>query len=382
METIDFVLTGCLFVCFVIQVFYYLYFFAKPLRYQKKNNKNKTVETVEIPSPGVSVIISSKNESQNLAQFLPSILEQDYDNFEVIVVNDGSTDESEEVLGKLERQYGNLYKTHIPVEAKNISHKKLALTVGIKAAKHDILLFTEANNQPLSKNWIKSMAGKFDSNTEIVLGFSRYNRWGFASNLAGFDNLLTGLKYLSKAIMKHPYMGIGTNLAYKKDLFFSKKGFSKYLKLQSGEDDLFINELANKTNTKVEISQESITQTNIESFEIWKDIKICREVTQSYYAGNEIRLWRFEYLIRFLFWGLAIASSIISWETMYIPAIAGFLFIIRFLILYNVINKSARMLLVKPYKFSLLIFDLLQPIFNIYFHFTKTFQGKNDYIWR
>ncbi len=300
----------------------------------------------------------------------------------MIVINNGSTDESEDVLSRLELKYKNLYKTHIPDGIKNISQKKLALTVGIKAAKYDILLFTEANCEPLSKNWIKSIAQNFDDQTEIVLGFSRYNQWGFPSNLAGFDNLLTGLKYLSKAILKHPYMGIGTNLAYKKNLFFSKKGFSKSLNLHSGEDDLFVNESASRTNTKVEISKDSIVQSNIESYRIWKNIKFCREVTQKHYTGNEKGVWRFEYFTRFLFWGLVIASCIVSWETLYFPIIAGALFIIRFFIQYSVINQSARMLSVKPYGLSLLLFDLLQPIFNIYFYLNKVFLGKNEYTWR
>ncbi len=382
LNTTDLVLMGSLALCFLIEISYYLFFFAKPLSYQNKIRKNKITKSVISSFPGVSVIIAAKNESLNLSEFLPSILEQDYGNFEVIVVNDGSTDESEDVLGELEQKYKNLYKTHIPGDSKNISHKKLALTVGIKAAKHDILLFTEANSQPLSKDWIKSMVRNFDEKTEFVLGFSRFNRFGFISGLAGFDNLLTGLKYLSRAISRRPYMGIGNNLAYKKDLFFSKKGFSKWLNLQSGEDDLFVNESVNETNTQIEISQESITQTNIESYKIWKDIKICREVTQSFYKGYEVGLWRFEFISRFLFWGLVIAICILYWNTIYIPAIAVFLFVIKFLTQYLIINKSAKMLLMKPFGPSLFLFDLLQPAFNIYFYFYRVFKGKNDYIWR
>jgi len=368
-DTTALVWGGSLLLCFFIQIFYYLYFYARPLLYQHKTKKNATAkQTIDSYPVGVSVIISAKNESQNLAEFLPSILEQDYENFEVIVVDNASTDESENILGMLEQKYNNLYKTYIPANTRNLCHKKLALTIGIKAAKHDILLFTEANNQPLEKNWISSIARNFDEKTDIVLGFSRLNKFGLMSALASFDNLLTGLRYLSSAIMKHPYMGTGNNLAYRKSLFFAKKGFSKYLHLQCGEDDLFVNESANQSNTRIEISKESITQTNIESFQMWKETKICREITQSYYKGSEIKLWRVEYLSRFLFWGLTIAGCILYWNTIFIPAIAVSLFILKFAVQYIVINKSATMLQNRRFSFSLLLFDLLQPMFDIYFY--------------
>ena len=148
------------------------------------------------------------------------------------------------------------------------------------------------------------------------------------------------------------FRSVGTNLAYRKQLFFEKKGFRK-LNLQFGEDDLFVNEFANKTNTKIEISQDAITQSNIDSFRIWKDIKRCREVTQSYYKGLESCLWRIEFLSRFLFWGLTAAIIFLFWDTIYIPIFAGLLFILKFVIQYAVMNKSAKLLLVKPFKFSL-----------------------------
>ena len=379
-DTTALVLLGSLFVCFFIQIFYYLYFYAKPLLYQNKIKKNETTSQTIEDFPGVSVIISAKNESRNLTEFLPSILEQDYKNFEVIVVNSGSSDETENVLGLFEQKYSNLYKTYIPENTRNISHKKLALTVGIKAAKHDILLFTEANSRPLSNNWISSMVRKFDKKTDIILGFSRLNKTGFMSALISFDNLLTGLKYLSCAIMKRPYMGTGNNLAYRKDLFFAKKGFSKYLYLQFGEDDLFINESANRNNTQVEMSMESITETNIKSFKIWKNTKICREVTQSYYKGKEVNLWRFEYLSRFLFWGLTITCCILYWNTILIPAISALLFVLKFLIQYLTVGRSAKMLQNRSFSISLLLFDLLQPVFDMYFYFYRTFVIRNDYI--
>lgn len=380
MDTTDIAILGSLILCFCIQVFYFLYFYIKPFSYNKKQKKD--ISTIPEESlPGVSVIITAKNEYQNLSQFLPLVLEQDYPDFEVIVINDGSTDESEDVLIELSHKYKNLYKTYIPEEAKYLSRKKLALTVGIKAAKNDILLITEANCEPLSKNWIKTMASNYSNGTDIVLGFSKFNRWGFCSRLAGYDNLLSALRYFSCAIRKHPYMGVGSNLSYRKNLFFSIKGFAKRMHLQSGDDDLFVNDTATRTNTKVELSEDSVTQTNIDSFKIWKEMKLCRTTTQKFYKGHEVAMWRFENITRFLYWGLTIFSCIYYWNTIYIPIAATCLFLVKFVIHYFVINKSAKMFHVKRFYVSLVFYDLLQPLFNLYIAICRLFRGKLDYTW-
>jgi cellulose synthase/poly-beta-1,6-N-acetylglucosamine synthase-like glycosyltransferase len=166
----EFGMVGVLTVLFALQLLFLLTVYLRPYRYARKNANKRSVDDL----PPVSVIIYAKNESENLRMNLPYLLTQDYPAYQVVVVNDGSTDESEEVLKLLETEHKQLYHTYIPEEAKYLSRRKLALTVGIKAAKYDVLLFTEANCRPLSPNWIKSMASNFVDGKSITLGFCSY----------------------------------------------------------------------------------------------------------------------------------------------------------------------------------------------------------------
>ena len=161
-------------ISFVIQLGFYLIPYTAILHRNRQLKKGNVAHVVE--QPPVSVIICARNESENLRRFLPLILEQNYDEYEVIIVNDGSCNNTERLIKELQKDYHNLYITNIPQETRIISHKKLAITVGIKAAKNEILLFTDADCRPLTPNWISSMVRNFDNDTEFVLGHGNYYR--------------------------------------------------------------------------------------------------------------------------------------------------------------------------------------------------------------
>lgn len=368
---------------FIIQLLYYLLCYAKPLRAQKIAQKQCTSSSGLYPS--VSVIVYAKNESDNLKQYLPLILEQVYPNYEVIVVNDGSTDESDTILKSFELKYKHLYHTYIPEEVKYLSRKKLALTVGIKAAKHDILLFTEANCRPLSPKWIEMMAKNFTPGTDIVLGFGAYEKEkGFWHRLASYDNLISGLQYLSSALRKHPYMGSGKNLAYRKELFFQHKGFYKSLNLHAGEDDLFINEIANKHNTHVELSPESITmQAPFERFKVWKEMKVSRAATTKHNKGWALGFYKiraFMYALFALSVLACITVGIIGNPTLIV--IGALLYLLYFLTQALVIHKSGKALQQQTPTIWLPVLSSALPVFNLYVRIYRVFRGKNDYTFR
>ncbi|MBR2624567.1 MAG: glycosyltransferase, partial [Paludibacteraceae bacterium] len=167
-------IVGVIGIAFIIQMFYYIYFYTGILSQEKKKKR------AELPflqsTPGVSVIICAKNESENLREFLPAVLNQKYNDFEVIVVNDGSTDETEQLLVDLKRQYSNLYSTYVPEDVKVMSSKKLALTIGIKAAHNEIILLTDADCKPVSENWISLMVRNFTDKKDFVLGYGAYEK--------------------------------------------------------------------------------------------------------------------------------------------------------------------------------------------------------------
>jgi cellulose synthase/poly-beta-1,6-N-acetylglucosamine synthase-like glycosyltransferase len=236
----------------VIQMIYYWALFSRLAFYRAKPKEN-TIQPV-------SVIICAKNEYQNLLKNLPLVLEQDYPDYEVIVVNDASDDDSIELLNSFSRKYKHLRIFDLERNLNFFSGKKFPLSLGIKSAKNEIVLLTDADCKPSSPDWLRNMVANYDSKTEIVLGYGTYRKTvGFLNQLIRYDSFLVAMQYMSFALAGKPYMGVGRNLSYKKSLFYNAKGFTSHYKLKSGDDDLFINKAANKQNTRIEISPDAHT---------------------------------------------------------------------------------------------------------------------------
>jgi glycosyltransferase involved in cell wall biosynthesis len=236
----------------LIQMIYYWTLYSR-LAFYREKPKDTGIRPV-------SVIICAKNEYQNLLRNLPSVLEQDYPEYEVIVVNDASDDDSIELLNSLTRNYKHLRIFDLERNLNFFSGKKFPLSLGIKSARHEIILLTDADCQPSSPQWIKKMMANYDNQTEIVLGYGTFKKTvGFLNQLIRYDAFLVAMQYLSFALAGSPYMGVGRNLSYKRDLFYRAKGFTSHYKLKSGDDDLFINRAANRGNTRIEISPDAHT---------------------------------------------------------------------------------------------------------------------------
>ncbi|GAT62548.1 glycosyltransferase [Paludibacter jiangxiensis] len=377
LTAIDYCLMAVLLVVFGIQIYYYSYHFASIIKYRKKRD-NGIVPFVE-NLPPVSVIICAKNESENLRQFLPAILEQDYPCFEVIVVNDGSTDETSDLLQELSLTYPNLYRTFVPENANIRSTKKLGLTIGIKAAKFDVLLFTDADCKPASNKWIENMARNFTQSTEFVLGYGAYMQEnGFMSRMISFDTLFIGMQSLGYALNGHPYMGVGRNMAYRKETFVRMKGFSKSLGIQSGDDDLFVNNGANEYNTRVEISAESVTWSVPKStYRSWFRQKERHLSTSSFYKADGLLRIGVEVASRGLFYALICAIAILSPWTF--GVVAGIVFLMRYSVQLIVVNKVAKQFNERKFYFSLLMFDVVLPLISLYI---KIFSKKSIFKWK
>lgn len=281
----DWIMLGLFFAAFLTQLgFYILVFLKLPLYKQAKKRK---------PNKGVSVIICAKNEEENLKQFLPRVLEQDYPEFEVVVVNDCSTDGTEQLLSEMSVRYKHLRYTSIPSNEKFLHGKKLAVTIGLKSARYNHVLLTDADCYPASNIWLQKMISKLSGEKKIILGYGAYVRKkGLLNLLIRYETVFTAIQYLSHAIAGHPYMGVGRNLAYEKNIFFNNKGFANHYHLSSGDDDLFVNETATKKNTAVEISKESHTLSIPKtSFRNWiKQKKRHVSAGVHYKLGSRIRL--------------------------------------------------------------------------------------------
>ncbi|MFQ6603498.1 glycosyltransferase [Flavobacterium sp. C3NV] len=237
----------------VIQVFYYLGIFGK-FAFAKPQD----ITSKKLP---VSVIVCAKNEEENVKKFIPLLAEQDYPDFEIVLIDDASSDETLEVFEQFEQQYPNIRLVKVQNNEAFWGNKKYALTLGIKASKKEYLLFTDADCYPTSKNWITAMTSQFTMNKTIVLGYGGYEKVerSLLNKIIRFETVLTAVQYFSWAKLGLPYMGVGRNLAYKKEEFFNVNGFIEHIQIRSGDDDLFINQAANKNNTTISYTPESFT---------------------------------------------------------------------------------------------------------------------------
>ena len=344
-------------------------------------------EKKETDTPPLSVILVAKDAASDLQKNLPFILEQDYPEFEVIVIFDQSSDDdSEDVLKLLEDKYPHLHHSFIPDSARYISHKKLGITMGIKASLYEWLIFTEPDCRPSSNQWLRKMARNFTTGTDIVLGYSNYEKTkGWFNRKVTFDTLLNSMRYLGQAIGGHPYMGCGRNLAYRKSLYYEHKGFTSHLNLQRGEDDLFINQVANGKNTQVEASIESVIRITAPHYKKnWQEDKLNYHLTSRLYKGFSRYLMGFETCTRLLFllWIIACIVNGIFTQSWMVLGIGILLWLLRFISLIIVFQKTSLALGERKFYSTLLLFDWMQPLWNFRLKLSQRFSRKDDFMRR
>ncbi|MGQ0738205.1 MAG: glycosyltransferase [Bacteroidota bacterium] len=316
-----------------VQVFYYVFFFAR-VAFFKQKKKNKSQQHP------VSVIICARDEDENLARNLPGVLVQQYSSsHEVVVVNDNSVDDSKYILQELKKTFKSLNPVELTQEAKLISGKKYPLSIGIREAEHEVLLLTDADCVPASEHWIQKMQNGYDEGIEIVLGYGAYHKKkGLLNKLIRFETFHTALQYLSYALAGMPYMGVGRNLSYRKDLFLRNKGFSSINHIPSGDDDLFINKVATRDNTAVVIDPDAITRSIPKTtWKGWLRQKSRHYTTAKYYKPKHKFLLGLYFATQFIYYPL-LAASILFYDWRFTLAVFG----IRFLLQAFVLRKSMK----------------------------------------
>ncbi|HEX4849609.1 MAG TPA: glycosyltransferase, partial [Puia sp.] len=294
----------------LIQLFYYGWFFQR-LAFHKHNPKSKSQQHP------VSVIICARDEAGNLANNLPGSLVQTYPStHEVIVVNHNSQDDTRYLLDEFKKTFKDLHIVNLEYEAIGIPGKKYPLSMGIKEARHEIVLLTDADCVPASEFWIQKMQDGYDNGIQIVLGYGPYKKMpGFLNKLIRFDTFHSALQYLSYALAGAPYMGVGRNLSYKKELFFKNKGFSTINHLPGGDDDLFINRVATKNNTHIVIDPEAFTFSEPKkSFGEWMKQKTRHHTTGKYYKARHKWMLGLYSFSHFLFYPLFAICLFQNWK--------------------------------------------------------------------
>ncbi len=322
----------------IIQLIFYLGVFGT---FAFAKNPKKNNNTLNIP---VSVIICAHNEEENLNEFLPSFINQTHPHFELILINDASTDNTLEVMQSFQKKHPDKIKiVNISLDKKKFGNKKHALTLGINAAKNEYLLFSDADCKPISKDWISEMAAHFSEKKDIILGYGAYakinNSW--LDKLIRFETLFTAIQYFSYAKIGLPYMGVGRNLAYKKSLFSNNKGFANHKQLKSGDDDLFINANATNQNIACSLYNDSFTVSKPKTtFKDWILQKRRHISTANHYKPIHQFLLGLFYFTQISFWVLSILLIILGFQLQTVVIIL----LLRISIYYLIIGITAQKL--------------------------------------
>ena len=340
-----------------IQIFYYLYFFRR-LAFYKEPIKASNIQYA------VSIIVCARDEANNLANNLPGLLVQDYKTtHEIVVVNDNSLDDSKYLIDEFKKSFKNINHLLLTQEAKLISGKKFPLSMGIKSAKHEIVLLTDADCVPASEHWMHKMQDAYADNIEVVLGYGAYKKKsGLLNKLIRFETFHTALQYFSYALAGKPYMGVGRNLSYKKEVFLRNKGFSSINMIPSGDDDLFINQVANKHNTAIVIDPEAHTLSEPKtSWTEWMNQKYRHYTTAKFYKPIHKFLLGLYSLTLFAIYPL-LAVSIIFYCWWLPLAVFGVRLLLQGIILY----KSMKKLNEADLWPWFILFDLWMPLYYLF----------------
>jgi glycosyltransferase involved in cell wall biosynthesis len=320
---------------------------------------------LDIKDKPVSVIVCAHNELSNLENLLPKILIQAYVNFEIVVVDDRSTDGTYEYLLNEQKEHANLKVVRIEWTPEHVNAKKYALTLGIKSARNELLVMTDADCEPVSNNWLKQMVRQFNGETIFVLGFSYYKEYpGILNKFIRYETLQTAVLYMTMAMMGMPYMGVGRNIGYKKSFFLSTKGFNKFLKVTGGDDDLFVNQYSTAKNAVIALHPESVIlsepKTKLRDYMIQKIRHIS--VSRLYKFKHKLLIGIFA-LSKILFWILGLSILILSYNILW----TGLLFSLQLLLLLWAYNSFTKILKVKYELWGLWLMDFMYISYLILF---------------
>lgn len=343
----------------VVQTVYYFFIFGKFSFGNHKEGKPKNIP--------ISVLVCAKNERENLKKLIPQLAKQNYPSFEIVIIDDASSDDTRFLVEDFQQEYSNLKLVKVENNEAFWGNKKFALTLGIKASTYEYLLLTDADCFPNSDNWISEMSSHFTMHKTIILGYGGYEKEpGLLNKIIRFETLLTATQYFAWAKIGRPYMGVGRNLAYKKEEFFKNNGFIHHIKIRSGDDDLFVNEAAKKENTSVAFNPESFTYSKPkQTFGEWFIQKRRHASTAKYYKSFDKNQLALFYLSQFLFFITPI--TLLAFQFKWIIVLS--LIVFRYLVSWISLGFSAGKLNEKDvmYWYPILEIILIFTQLNVFF---------------
>jgi glycosyltransferase involved in cell wall biosynthesis len=355
-----------IFIITILNLSYWIFIFSRFSLYKDKYIKKSDISQF---GNATSVILAVKDEEENLKKNLDFVINQNLKGFELTIIDDHSSDETCKYLNKIAKEH-----QHIKI-LENISNKgkKNALTLAVSDCDRDIIVLTDADCKPASSEWLSLMASRFsDEKTEIVLGYSPYTGYNFLSKFIRFETFMTALQYFSYAVSGMPYMGVGRNMAFKKEVFVRSDGYSDHIDIQSGNDDLFVMANATSKNTAIQIDTKSFMftdpQKTIKDFLIQKSRHISSSFKYKPIFKILLSLYSFSHIAFYL------SLLILILQAYYAEFIALWLF--RFVVLLLVSYRSMNILKEKDLFKYLALLDFLMFIYYIVLTMFFAFKPK------
>ncbi|RYD75736.1 MAG: glycosyltransferase, partial [Sphingobacteriales bacterium] len=348
----------------LLQIAYYIGLFGK-----FSFSKPKAANPKKIP---VSVIVCAKNEAERMRHLVPLLINQNYPDFELVLIDDASSDETLDIFEAFEKEHANIRLVKVENNEAFWGNKKFALTLGIKAAKKEYLLFTDADCYPATADWIAQMSSQFTLSKTIILGYSAYEKIkkSFLNKIIRFDAMLAAIQYFSWAKAGRPFSGEGRNLAYKKEEFFKVNGYIDHMNIRTGEDALFLNQAATKKNTAICFTPESFTVCEpATSFKEWFGKKRKDVFTASFFRTADkfqLRLFYFSQLAFLLLW-ISLLALQFNWMLI-VPII-----VLRYIISWITLGYSAAKLGEKDVMYWYPVIEIILIFTQLNVFFTNLF---------
>lgn len=348
----------------LIQFLYYVVVFGKFSFAKPKKSTPKRIP--------ISVIVCAKNEEVHVKNFIPLLINQNYPDFEIVLIDDASSDTTLELFEEFEKNHSNIKLVKVENNEAFWGNKKFALTLGIKAAKNEYLLFTDADCYPKTTDWIMEMSANFTQQKTIVIGYGAYEKIknSFLNKIIRFETLLTATQYFSWAKIGKPYMGVGRNMAYKREEFFNVNGFIDHMKIRSGDDDLFINQAAKAKNTAVCYEKESFTYSKPKaSFKDWFDQKRRHVATAKHYKSFDRCQLALFFITQLLFFILPIILLAFLYQWIIVLILIAF----RYIFTWTTLGFAAGKLREKDVMYWFPIIELVLVFTQLNVFITNTF---------
>jgi len=361
---ISFIVLIVFLVALLLQLVYIWVVFGKTAFYKKKKQPDGKREPV-------SVIVCSRDSLHYLTELIPVLIDQDYPDYEVVIVNNCSTDETQMFLDDLERIEPRVKVVQLRQQLNFFHGKKFPLSMGIKSAQNDLLVFTDPECIPDGNGWLSSVVDSYEKNTEIAIGYCyRKPKKGLADKVMRFIELIDGLNYMSFALMGHPYSADGKCLSYRKTLFYKAKGFTSHYTVSAGDDSLFVNDNAKKGNTTVVIDPDNAIASEPINFRTWFLQRSFKSSAIPHYGFLTKLLLSVYPLTQVLFFASFIALlclkpsfEVAALPVLYIPVLVV-LFLLRFVSQTIVLQRASKQLKVQRLAPWFFIGDIAYLLFN------------------